>query len=147
MLSLSAPQDIYLNGLNTKFRAYVGGFGSGKTYVGCLDLLTFFSQHPKVTQGYFGPTYPSIRDIFYPTFEEAAEALGFRVMFKLGDKEADVYRNGKSETMSTLGQSSARQSNHLIKAPLRYGLHHAYINQSTELVNISLVSKPISKIG
>ena len=95
MLSLSAPQDIYLNGLNTKFRAYVGGFGSGKTYVGCLDLLTFFSQHPKVTQGYFGPTYPSIRDIFYPTFEEAAEALGFRVMFKLGDKEADVYRNGK----------------------------------------------------
>ena len=72
-----------------------GGFGSGKTYVGCLDLLTFFSQHPKVTQGYFGPTYPSIRDIFYPTFEEAAEALGFRVMFKLGDKEADVYRNGK----------------------------------------------------
>ena len=30
MLNLSAPQDIYLNGLNNKFNAYVGGFGSGK---------------------------------------------------------------------------------------------------------------------
>ena len=95
MLDLSAPQNIFLNGLNTKFRAYVGGFGSGKTFVGCLDLLNFAASHPKVTQGYFGPTYPSIRDIFYPTFEEAAEMLGFRVDIKESNKEVHLFRNGR----------------------------------------------------
>jgi hypothetical protein len=75
---LSAPQHLFLDpihGLDTKFRAYVGGFGSGKTFVGCIDLLKFFGEHPKTTQGYFGVSYPSIRDIFYPTFEEAAEMV------------------------------------------------------------------------
>ena len=95
---LSAPQHLYLdpvNGLDTKYRAYVGGFGSGKTFVGCLDLLMFFGQHPKTIQGYFGVSYPSIRDIFYPTFYEAAEMLGYTIKIKYGDKEVDVYRNGK----------------------------------------------------
>jgi len=92
MLTLSAPQNIYLNGLNNKFNAYVGGFGSGKTFVGCLDLLIFFARHPKTRQGYFGPTYPSIRDIFFPTFEEAAELMGFTVDVKEANKEVHVYR-------------------------------------------------------
>ncbi|AIM40760.1 putative large terminase [Idiomarinaceae phage Phi1M2-2] len=92
--TLSAPQNIFLNTLNTKFRAYVGGFGSGKTFVGCLDLLIFASQHPGTVQGYFGSTYPSIRDIFYPTFEEAAELLGFRCRIVESNKEVHIYRNG-----------------------------------------------------
>lgn len=95
MLNLSAPQNAYLNTLNTKFKAYVGGFGSGKTFVGCLDLLMFAGKHPGVIQGYFGPTYPSIRDIFYPTFEEAAEMMGFRVDIKESNKEAHLFRNGR----------------------------------------------------
>lgn len=97
-IQLSAPQYLFLDpvhGLDTKFRAYVGGFGSGKTFVGCLDLLNFFGKHPKTTQGYFGVSYSSIRDIFYPTFSEAAELLGFTIKIKYGDKEIDVYRNGK----------------------------------------------------
>ena len=94
---LNKPQQIFLDavkGLTTKFRAYVGGFGSGKTFVGCIDILNFFGQHPKTVQGYFGVSYPSIRDIFYPTFEEAAELLGYTIKIKYGDKEIDVYRNG-----------------------------------------------------
>lgn len=94
MPSLSAPQDIFLNKLNTKFRAYVGGFGSGKTFIGCIDLLNFFAKNPKTVQGYFGVSYPSIRDIFYPTFEEAAELLGFTVVIRESNKEVHVYRNG-----------------------------------------------------
>ena len=92
MPRLSNPQSIFLNGLKTKFRAYVGGFGSGKTFVGCIDLLNFFGKHPGTRQGYFGPSYPSIRDIFYPTFEEAAEMLGFTVDIKEANKEIHVYR-------------------------------------------------------
>lgn len=91
-LRLSAPQGIFLNDLGTKYRAYVGGYGSGKTFVGCLDLLIFFSRHPGTVQGYFGPTYPSIRDIFYPTFEEAAHLMGFRVEVRESNKEVHVYR-------------------------------------------------------
>ena len=93
MLSLSKPQHVFLTGLNTKYRAYVGGFGSGKTFIGCVDMLNFFGQNPKTVQGYFGPTYPAIRDIFYPTFAEAAEMLGFTVQVREGNKEIHVYRN------------------------------------------------------
>ena len=94
MLNLSAPQNMYLNGLNNKFNAYVGGFGSGKTFVGCIDLLIFFGKHPGTRQGYFGISFPSIRDIFYPTFEEAAEMMGFTVVIREANKEVHVYRNG-----------------------------------------------------
>lgn len=94
MPKLSAPQNIFLNGLNTKFRAFVGGFGSGKTFVGCLDLLLFAAKNPGYAQAYYGPSYAAIRDIFYPTFEEAAEYLGFTVDVHVSNKEVDIYRNG-----------------------------------------------------
>lgn len=91
-MQLSAPQHIFLNELGTKFRAYVGGFGSGKTWVGCHDLQLFAARHPKTVQGYFGPSYPAIRDIFYPTFEESAHSLGFRCVIHHSNKEVDLYR-------------------------------------------------------
>ncbi|WP_372922875.1 terminase large subunit domain-containing protein [Roseovarius sp.] len=91
-LRVSAPQGIFLNDLDTKFRAYVGGFGSGKTFVGCLDQCLFAGQNPKTTQGYFAPTYRDIRDTFWPTMDEAADLLGFRTKIKRADKEVDLYR-------------------------------------------------------
>lgn len=93
-LELSAPQNIFLNGLNTKYRAYVGGFGSGKTYVGCIDLLLFASRYPGTVQGYFGPTFGSIRDIFYPTIADAAEAMDFTTEINVSNKEVHLYRAG-----------------------------------------------------
>ena len=89
---LSAPQGVFLNGLNTKYRGYVGGYGSGKTFIGCIDLATFAGQYPKTVQGYFAPTYSSIRDIFYPTMDEAASMLGFRTHVHYSNKELDLYR-------------------------------------------------------
>lgn len=94
-LELSYPQFVYLDELKTKFRSYVGGFGSGKTYVGCMDLLLFALANPGAPQGYFGPSYPSIRDIFYPTIEEAAFSLGLRCDIKTSDKEVHLYRGKK----------------------------------------------------
>ena len=93
-MQLSNPQDIFLNKLPTKYRAYVGGFGSGKTFIGCIDLLVFFGRHPGTRQGYFGISFPSIRDIFYPTFEEAAHMMGFTVVIREANKEVHIYRNG-----------------------------------------------------
>lgn len=91
---LSAPQDIFLNKLNTKNTAYVGGFGSGKTFVACLKILIHIAKFPKNIWGFWGPSYPSIRDVFYPTFEEAADLMGFRVKINKSDKEIHVYRGG-----------------------------------------------------
>ena len=93
-MELSAPQNIFLNELGTKYRAYVGGLGSGKTFVGCLDLLIFASKHPGTVQGYFAPSYPAIRDIFYPTFEEAAHMMGFSLVIATTNKEVSIYRGG-----------------------------------------------------
>ena len=95
MVKLSNPQGIYLNGLNTKYRAYVGGFGSGKTFVGCLDLLKFAAENPGTVQGYFAPTYRDIRDTFYMTVTEAGELLGFTTKVMTGDKEVRLFRGGK----------------------------------------------------
>lgn len=91
-LRVSAPQGIFLNGLNTKFRAYVGGFGSGKTFIGCVDDCLFAAAHPKTVQGYFAPTYRDIRDTLWPTMDEAATLLGFTMRLKKADKEFDLYR-------------------------------------------------------
>jgi len=94
-LELSYPQYVFLHELKTKFKAYVGGFGSGKTYVGCLDLGLFALANPRLPQGYFGPSYSSIRDIFYPTMEEACYSLGISVDIKEGNKEVHLYRYGQ----------------------------------------------------
>lgn len=91
-LTVSAPQGVYLGQLDTKFRAFVGGFGSGKTFVGALDLGLFAAKHPGLVQGYFAPTYRDIRDTFWPTIDEAGQALGFRVKVKSADKEVELYR-------------------------------------------------------
>lgn len=92
MIELSAPQSVFINGLRTKNTAYVGGFGSGKTFVGCLKLLMYISMFPRTRWGFWAPSYPSIRDVFYPTFEEAAELMGFRVITNTSNKEVHVYR-------------------------------------------------------
>lgn len=103
-LSLSNPQAVFIRGLNTKFRAYVGGFGSGKTFVGCSDQLLFAGEHPGVVQGYFAPTYRDIRDTFWPTMDEAADKLGFRTVLNKSDKEIALYR-GKRYYGTTICRS------------------------------------------
>lgn len=94
-MELSAPQNIFLNDLGTKNTAYVGGFGSGKTFVACLKLLIYIGRFPGKVWGFWSPTYPLIRDVFYPTFEEAADMMGFTIKINKGDKEVAVYRGSK----------------------------------------------------
>ncbi len=61
--TLNIPQARFL-AMPHKFRAYVAGFGSGKTWVGCGGICKEMWEHPRINQGYFAPTYPQIRDIF-----------------------------------------------------------------------------------
>ena len=93
-MKLSNPQHTFLT-LPTKYRAFVGGFGSGKTFIGCVDLITFAVEHPKTTQGYFAPSYPLIRDIFYPTVSEAAEMMGYQTKVHASNKEVSILKGGR----------------------------------------------------
>jgi hypothetical protein len=93
-VDLNIPQTQFL-AMPQKFRAFVAGFGSGKTVVGCAAQTIHFAQHPKVNQGYFAPTYPLIRDIFYPTADEVAHWFGFHTKARTGDKEVDFYYGRK----------------------------------------------------
>lgn len=91
---LNIPQSQFIN-MPNKFRAFVAGFGSGKTWVGCAATCKHFWEFPKVNSGYFAPTYPQIRDIFYPTIEEVASEWGLRVQVRTGDKEVHYYSGSK----------------------------------------------------
>lgn len=95
MPSLNVPQSQFL-AMDQKFRAYVAGFGSGKTWVGCGGLMQHFWEFPRINAGYFAPTYPQIRDIFYPTIEEVAFDWGLRVKINESNKEVHVYEGRKS---------------------------------------------------
>jgi hypothetical protein len=94
MPTLTRPQAEFL-GLPQKFRAYVGGYGSGKTWVGCTAQCQGFWAHPRVNQGYFAPSYPQIRDIFYPTIEEVAFEMGLGIKLNQGNKEVHFFEGRK----------------------------------------------------
>ncbi|MFW3570139.1 terminase large subunit domain-containing protein [Kosakonia cowanii] len=88
--TLNVPQAQFL-AMPHKFKAYVAGFGSGKTWVGCGGICKGMWEHPKINQGYFAPTYPQIRDIFYPTMEEVAFDWGLKVQINESNKEVHFY--------------------------------------------------------
>jgi hypothetical protein len=94
MPKLNRPQAKFLQ-QDTKFRAYVAGFGSGKTWVGCAGLLTHFGSFPGVNAAYYAPTYKLVRDVFYPTIDEVAYSMGFQTRIKLGDQEVHVSYNNQ----------------------------------------------------
>ena len=89
--TLNDPQARFL-ALPNKFRAYVAGFGAGKTWAGCGAGAKHFYEFPGVNSAYFAPTYPQIRDIFYPTVEEAFADWGLRVKIQETNHEVSVWR-------------------------------------------------------
>lgn len=90
---LNRPQARFL-ALPHKFRAFVAGFGSGKTWVGSSGLCSHAWEWPKINSGYFAPTYAQIRDIFFPTIEEAAHDWGLTCEINESNKEVHLYSAG-----------------------------------------------------
>lgn len=96
LLELSEPQAVFVDDFaKVRFAAYVGGFGSGKTFAGCVDNSRFILANPKAVTGYFAPTHPLIKDIYYSTIDEVAFHFGIRCKVKLADREVHFYRGGK----------------------------------------------------
>jgi len=93
-ISVNTPQGKFLK-LENKYRAFIAGYGSGKTFIGCVAQCLDFWKYPKINQAYFAPSYPQIRDIYYITAEQVAAACGLRVEIREGNKEVHYY-NGRT---------------------------------------------------
>lgn len=93
-VKVNVPQTKFLQ-MPHKFRAFVGGYGSSKTYSGCLALGQHFYEWPGINAGYFAPTYPHIRDIFYETVETVLASMELNCIIKQGNHEVDVYEGKK----------------------------------------------------
>lgn len=52
------------------FTGLVGGFGSGKSYIGTLKTVSKLMEYPSVNVAYYLPTYRLIKDIAIPRFKE-----------------------------------------------------------------------------
>lgn len=92
--TLNGPQARFL-ALPHKYRALVSGFGAGKTWGGSAALCAHAWKWPKVPAGFFAPTYPQIRDIFFPTIEEVAEDWGLTCEIREANKEVHLYSSGR----------------------------------------------------
>jgi len=106
MPALNRPQAAFMQ-LPTKFRAFVSGYGGGKTWVGSSAMCAHYWTHPKINQGYFAPTYPQIRDIFFPTIEEVAFGLDLKVEIMEANKEVHFY-SGSQYRGTTICRSMER---------------------------------------
>lgn len=88
--TLNIPQSQFIE-MPHKFKAFVAGFGSGKTWTGCCSLAKHFYEYPKINAGYFAPTYRDIEDVLYPTLDECLYYWGMTPKVKTGKKEVDIY--------------------------------------------------------
>ena len=108
-ITANRPQGRFLS-MPQKFRAFIGGFGSSKTFSGCMAMCKHFWEFPGVNQGYFAPTFSMIRDIFYPTIEEVAFFFGLNVEIKVGVREVSFY-SGRQYRGTTICRSMDKPGN------------------------------------
>lgn len=119
---LNIPQAKFLS-LTQKYRALVAGYGTGKSVTGCVSSLAHYWEHPKVNQGYFAPTYPQIRDIYFPTIEEVAFVMGLRAEIKESNKEVHIY-SGRFYRGTTICRSMEKPS-----TIIGFKIGHAHIDE------------------
>lgn len=118
-LNLNVPQNEFFH-IDKPFRAFVGGYRSGKTFLGCVRLCCLALEYPGISLGYFAPTYPQIRDIFYSTIEDVAESMGMECSIKHSVNEVtlkyygDVHAVIKCRSMEHPGRIVGFALNHAL---------------------------------
>jgi hypothetical protein len=134
MPSLNKPQSRFI-ALPQQYRAFVAGFGSGKTWVGCAALCKHSWEWPRVNAGYFAPTYVHIRDIFYPTIEEVAADWGLKTKIHQGNKEVHLF-SGKTYRNTILCRSLEKP-----ETIVGFKIGHALVDE------LDLLTKPKAEMA
>jgi hypothetical protein len=92
-IQLSEPQYKFVTS-DAAFKAFVAGYGGGKTFAGATELLSSLLKYPGIINGYFAPTYAQIADIFYPSISDVAERHEVTATIKESKKEVHI-RQGR----------------------------------------------------
>ena len=79
-----APQAEFLNSTH-RHTGLIGGYGSGKTFIGVTKSIIKHRQL-STSVAYYLPTYPLIRDIAIPKFEEILTNYGITYILNKSDK-------------------------------------------------------------
>lgn len=93
-LELSTPQSKFFMS-QAKYTALVCGFGSGKTFVGTVRLLSTVIQYPTMNFLYCAPTLSLVRDIFYPLMGELLSDIGMK--YTINRSENIVFVEGHGQ--------------------------------------------------
>jgi len=75
--------------------AYIGGFGSGKSTALILKTIKYKMENPQHNVAYYAPTYPLIKDIAFPKFEEYLNKFSIPYRLNISDKEFLIKDRGK----------------------------------------------------
>lgn len=76
-LRLTKPQLAFARS-KFRFPAFVGGFGSGKTFAAVMRSISLKTQCVGQDVAYYLPTYPLVRDIAFPRFSELLDEFKIR---------------------------------------------------------------------
>ena len=88
--TLNVPQARFLS-MPHKFKAYIAGFGSGKTLGWVWRHMQGDLGASRYKSGIFcANRHPQIRDIFYPTVEEVAADWGLNVKINEGNERGSL---------------------------------------------------------
>ncbi|MGE1156733.1 terminase large subunit domain-containing protein [Pseudomonas kitaguniensis] len=123
ILMLNKPQFEFIKSHN-KFMAFVGGYRSGKTFVGCVRMCINALEFPGIPQGYFAPTYPQITDIFYDTLPGVAEAFGLFADIVASNKRVFL-RDKRGRCLSTIICKSMEHPHRIVG----FNIAHALVDE------------------
>lgn len=123
ILMLNKPQFEFIKS-HKKFMAFVGGYRSGKTFVGCVRMCVNALEFPGIPQGYFAPTYPQITDIFYDTMPGVAEAFGLFADIVASNKRVYL-RDSKGRCLSTIVCKSMEHPHRIVG----FNIAHALVDE------------------
>ena len=82
--NILAPQAEFITSAH-RHTGLIGGYGSGKTFVGVTKSIIKHRQY-STDVAYYLPTYPLIRDISFPKFEEILNNYGITYVLNKSDK-------------------------------------------------------------
>jgi len=95
-MRLTAPQSEFFAS-KAKATALVSGFGAGKTVSAITRILATKLTYPSIDLLYAAPTYPLIRDILYPEFEDIAS--NSNIPFKINRSDNDIIIPGHGKIL------------------------------------------------
>lgn len=88
-LTLHTKQRQFVNAEETPV-LFLGGVRSGKTYAGVVKGILYALRYPRSTGAVISPTYPMVRDVVIPEYEEILRKLNIDYTLKRGDMTLEI---------------------------------------------------------